>query len=183
MVLHYLRFLLDEQNFADLQKKKIHSFYFFFNSAYPIWKQKVTNTKKIAMKKNPIFFDFSRFRFPPLNDLTKTYIAVDTLPKLNQFSHLKSIQTQYHFFPPSLLSEKRKVRKSNFVYVMTLSSLSFIQWPKSKRPFSCRIRIQYLAKLQLWPQKIRESSHFTTSNEPELKFLTNFGREINKMEI
>ena len=175
MVLHYLRFLLDEQNFADLQKK-IHSFYFFFNSAYPIWKQKVTNTKKIAKI-------FSIFQDSLLEMIFAKTNIVDTLPKLNQFSHLKSIQTQYHFFPPSLLSEKRKVRKSIFLYVMTLSSLSFIHWPKSKQPFSCRIRIQYLAKLQLWPQKIRENSHFTTSNEPELKFLTNFGREINKMEI
>ena len=177
MVLHYLRFLLDEQNFADLQKK-IHSFYFFFSILLTLFEIKKWQTRK--KWKKTFFFDFSRF--PPQNDLCKTNI-VDTLPKLNQFSHLKSIQTQYHFFPPSLLSEKRKVRKSIFLYVMTLSSLSFIQWPKSKQPFSCRIRIQYLAKLQLWPQKIRENSHFTTSNEPELKFLTNFGREINKMEI
>ena len=148
----------------------------FFQFCLPYLKAKSDKHEKNSKK----FFDFSRF--PPWNDLCKTNI-VDTLPKLNQFSHLKSIQTQYHFFPPSLLSEKRKVRKSIFLYVMTLSSLSFIQWPKSKRPFSCRIRIQYLAKLQLWPQKIRENSHFTTSNEPELKFLTNFGREINKMEI
>ena len=72
---------------------------------------------------------------------------------------------------------RKKSKKINFLYVMTLSSLSFIQWPKSKQPFSCRIRIQNLAKWQFWPLKIGENSHFKRA---KIETFDNFGRVILK---
>ena len=104
-------FFVGWAEFRGFTEKKIHSFYFFFQFCLPYLKSKSDKHEKNGKKL--FFFDFSRF--PPQNDLCKTNI-VDTLPKLNQFSHLKSIQTQYHF---SLLHFtiiwEKKSKKINFL--------------------------------------------------------------------